>query len=232
MASTPRPRAQARRPEVVLFDVFETLVQLEPLRQRFLDVGRPGHELELFFARTLRDGMAYTLAGDAPPFRDVAAAELAATAGYTLTGEQIDHVLAGFAELPLYPEAATAFDLLREAGIPAYGFTHGSSRILESILDREGKSDRLVRVLSSEAIRSFKPPATVYHWACEQAGSAPERTALVAVHSWDTHGAVKAGLLAGLGTRLEGGLPPVVERPHVVAERVDEVVAGLLEFPA
>ncbi|WP_158890050.1 HAD family hydrolase [Amycolatopsis anabasis] len=221
-------RVPGRRPEVVLFDVFETLIRLEPLRERFVEVGRPGHELELFFARTLRDGMAYTLAGEAPPFREVAKAELAITSGHSLSDEQIDHVLDGFAALPLQPDAEPASALLAEAGIPFYAFTHGSASILESIVDRLGMRDRFAGILSAEAIRSFKPPARVYHWACERAGSAPERTALVAVHSWDTHGAVRAGLLAGLATRLEGGVPAVVERPHVVAERLDEVVAGLL----
>lgn len=221
-------RAAAKRPSVVLFDVFETLVRLDPLRERFEEVDRPGHELELFFARTLRDGMAHTLAGEAPPFRAVAAAELAITSGHTLDDAAIDHVLDGFAELPLHPEAETAFTILAEAGIPAYGFTHGSPGILESILDRHGLRDRLVRVLSAEAIHAFKPPARAYHWACEQTGHAPADTALVAVHSWDTHGAVRAGLLAGFATRLEGGLTRLVERPHVVASRVDEVVAGLL----
>ncbi|MEU6642981.1 HAD family hydrolase [Saccharomonospora sp. NPDC046836] len=221
-------RARARKPDVVLFDVFETLVRLEPLRERFVEAGRPGHELELFFARTLRDGMAYTLAGEAPPFREVAAAQLAITSGHALGRDQIEHILAGFAMLPLQPDAEPALDLLTEAGIAAYGFTHGSAAILESILDRQGIAHKLVRVLSAEEIRSFKPPAKVYHWACAQAGCAPEATAVVAVHSWDTHGAVRAGLLAGFATRLEGGLPAVVERPHVVAERVDEVVAGLL----
>jgi 2-haloacid dehalogenase len=213
-------------PEVVLFDVFETLLRLDALRDRFVAVGRPPHELELFFARTLRDGMAYTLAGEAPPFRDVARAELAATCG--LGEDQIDHVLAGFAELPLQPDAVPAFDLLDEAGVPFYAFTHGSAKVVESALGNAGVLDRFAGVLSAEAIRSFKPPARVYHWACERAGSRRETTALVAVHSWDTHGAVRAGLLAGLATRMEGGVPAVVERPHVVAERVDEVIAGLL----
>lgn len=213
---------------MVLFDVFETLVRLEPLRDRFVEAGRPGHELELFFARTLRDGMAHTLAGEAPPFRAVAAAQLAITSGHTLSDEAIAHILDGFTELPLHPEAETAFTLLAEAAVPAYGFTHGGATVLESILDRHGMSGRLRGVLSSEAVRSFKPPAHVYRWACGQVGSDPAGTALVAVHSWDTHGAVKAGLLAGFATRLEGGLTPLVERPHVVASRVDEVVAGLL----
>jgi len=217
-----------RRPEVVLFDVFETLLQLSALRARFTGAGRSPHELDLFFARTLRDGMAYTLAGDAPPFREVALAQLKITSG--LTGEQADHVLAGFAELPLQPDALPAFEQLEQAGIPFYAFTHGSATVVESALTNAGVRDRFAGVLSAEAIRSFKPPARVYHWACSQAGSDPGATALVAVHSWDTHGAVRAGLLAGLATRLEGELSPVVERPHVVAERLDEVVSGLLSL--
>ncbi|NKQ53716.1 HAD hydrolase-like protein [Amycolatopsis sp. K13G38] len=215
-----------RRPDVVLFDVFETLLQLGALRERFVAAGRPPHELELFFARTLRDGMAYTLAGDAPPFRDVARAQLKITSG--LDGERADAVLAGFAELPLQPDALPAFELLGQAGIPFYAFTHGAAAVAESALTNAGVRDRFAGVLSAETIHSFKPPARVYHWACEQAGADPAATALVAVHSWDTHGAVRAGLFAGLATRLEGGLSPVVERPHVVAERVDEVVSGLL----
>lgn len=215
-------------PEVVLFDVFETLLRLEPLRDRLIEVGRPGHELELFFARTLRDGMAYTLAGAAPPFPEVARAELLATSGYTLTDEQLDHVLAGFATLPLQPDVLPTLHLLADAGVPAYAFTHGSAEIASRALATGGALDLLRGVLSTAAIESFKPPARVYDYACAQAGSDPSRTALVAVHSWDTHGALCAGLIAGFATRLEGGLPAIVRRPHVVAETLDAVVAELL----
>jgi len=228
MTRAPEGAAPARRPEVVLFDVFETLLVLDPLRGRFEEVGRPGHELETFFARTLRSGMAYTLAGQAPPFRAVAEAELAAMTRHTLSRAATAHILDGFAELPLQPDAEPAFDLLADAGVSAYAFTHGSATVLETVLERHGIGHKLVRVLSAEQIGAFKPPRRVYTWACEQAGAAPEATALVAVHSWDTHGALRAGLLAGLATRHEGGVPDVVERPHVVAGRVDEVVAGLL----
>ncbi|WP_215543748.1 HAD family hydrolase [Amycolatopsis sp. CA-230715] len=215
-----------RRPAAVLFDVLETLVQLEPLRQRFVEAGRPGHELELFFARMLRDGMAFTLAGEAPPFRAVAAAELALTTG--LGPEPVDHILDGFTGLPLQPDAEPAFDLLADAGIPCYAFTHGSASVISSALDAAGIGHKLAGILSAESIASFKPPSKVYHWACREIGVAPEAAALVAVHSWDTHGALRAGLLAGLATRLEGALSPVVDRPHVVAARVDDVVEGFL----
>ena len=215
-----------RRPEVVLFDVFETLLRLDALRERFTALGRPPYELELFFARTLRDGMAQTLAGEARPFREIALAELKLTSG--LDDEQAGQVLAGFAELPLQPDAVPAFELLDQAGIPYHAFTHGSAAVVDSALRRARVRDRFAGVHSAEAIHAFKPPARVYHWACEQIGTDPAGTALVAVHSWDTHGAVRAGLIAGLATRLEGGVHDAVARPHVVAERVDQVVAGLL----
>lgn len=224
-------RAEARKPRVVLFDVLETLVRLEPLRERLIEVGRPGYELELFFARTLRDGMAYTLSGEVRPFREVAGAQLALTSGYTLRPQQVEYVLDGFTQLPLHPDGRRALDLLADAGVPAYGFTHGSAAVLERALEREGLSDRVVRVLSTREIGSFKPPPRVYHWACEQAGRAPGASALVAVHSWDTSGAVRAGLLAGFATRLEGRLPAIAEPPHVTAVGVDEVVADLLALP-
>jgi 2-haloacid dehalogenase len=58
------------------------------------------------------------------------------------------------------------------------------------------------------------------------------RVGLVAVHSWDVHGAVRAGLVGALATRLEGRVPEVMAAPHVTAERLDEVVDRLLELPA
>ena len=63
-------RAPARRPRVVLVDVLGTMLRMDALGSRFVDIGRPAEEAQLFFARTLRDGMALTLAGDAPPFGD------------------------------------------------------------------------------------------------------------------------------------------------------------------
>ncbi|MDT7641124.1 MAG: 2-haloacid dehalogenase [Pseudonocardiales bacterium] len=192
-------RTRARRPKVVLLDVFETLLQLDALRSRFVDVGRPEYELELFFARTLRDGMALTLAGGSPPFAEV---------------------------------ARSALIMLAKAKVPAYAFTHGSADVVREALDLAQLRSYLRGVISAEEISSFKPPPAVYHWACQRVGAEPARTALVAAHSWDIHGAVRAGLLAGFATRVEGGMSDVFDAPHVVAERLDDVIERLLALPA
>ncbi len=60
----------------VALDVVETLISLEPLRQRFVEIGLHESTLEHWFDRLLRDGMALTLAGDYQPFAAVGEAAL------------------------------------------------------------------------------------------------------------------------------------------------------------
>ena len=56
------------RPEAVTFDVIETLMPLEPLRERFTVAGLR-HLLELWFTFTLRDGIARWLPPATTPVR-------------------------------------------------------------------------------------------------------------------------------------------------------------------
>ncbi|MDD7937564.1 haloacid dehalogenase [Actinomycetospora lutea] len=224
-------RAPARRPQVVLFDLFETCLQLEGLQPRFAALGRPEDEVWLFFARLLHQGMAMTLAGEAPPFAVVAADMLRRTSGRDLTDEQVASVLDGFRELPVHPDVAPALRRLAEAGVPAYGFTHGSAEVAGAALEAGGVRDLLADVMSCAELKQFKPPPTVYHWACDRIATAPARTALVAVHSWDVHGAVSAGMVGGFCERLEGRIPDAVAVPHVTGPSLDDVVEGLLALP-
>jgi len=225
-------RAPARRPRVVLVDVFETMLRVDALGSRFVDVGRPAHEVSLFFARTLRDGMALTLAGPAPPFLDVARSALRTLVGPALSAEAVEHVLAGLRELPPYPDVEPALMALARARVPTYAFTHGDPVVATAALDRAGLRTYLREVISTEALHAFKPAPQTYQWACERLGMPPDRVALLAAHSWDVHGAIRAGLVGAFVTRLEGRVPEVTRRPHVIAERVDDAVIRLLNLPA
>ncbi|WP_279579356.1 HAD family hydrolase [Fodinicola feengrottensis] len=215
----------------MFFDVFETLLSLEPLRDRIVEVGQPAHLLELFFARTLRDGMALTLAGTYETFGAVARSALAQASGWVLEDDQIEYVVSGFAELPIHKDVTPALDLLADAGVRARAFTHGQTEVVASALRKAGVYERFTGVMSSADVHTWKPPRPAYLYACATAGVQPHQAALVAAHSWDTHGAGRAGLTTGFVTRLEGRVPPIVDTPDVVAERLDEVVAGLLTLP-
>lgn len=230
-AATPTGVARARRPRVVLVDVFETMLRVDALRTRFVDIGRPADDVPLFFTRTLRDGMALTLAGSAPPFLDVARSALRTLCGPATSAEAVEHVLDGLRELPPHADVEPALRTLARARVPAYAFTHGSAAVASAALDRAGLRTYLREVLSTEAVHAFKPAPRTYAWACERVDTPPDRTALLAAHSWDVHGAVGAGLVGALATRLEGRVPEVTWRPHVTDERLDDTVIRLLNLP-
>ena len=230
--TTPGPRAPARRPRVVLVDVFETMLRVDNLGSRFVDVGCAAEEAELFFARKQRDGMALTLAGTAPPFLDVARAALRTVVGPALSAEAVEHVLSGLSELPPYRDVEPALMALARARVPTSAFTHGDPGVVTAALDRAGLRTYLREVLSTEAVHAFKPAPQVYRWACEQVDCPPDRTALLAANSWDVHGAIRAGMIGAFATRLEGRVPEVTRRPHVIAERLDDTVIRLLNLPA
>ena len=100
---------------------------------------------------------------------------------------------------------------LARARVPVYAFTHGDPAVAAAALDRAGLRTYLREVLSTQAVRAFKPAPQTYLWACEKLDSPPDRMALLAAHSWDVHGAVRAGLVGAFATRMEGCVPDVVD---------------------
>lgn len=109
-------------PSLVLFDVNETLSDLEPLRDRFEQLGAPGHLLETWFASTLRDGFALTAAGAYADFRTVALGVLRGLLAQIETPQHDpdragEHVLAGFAELDVHPDVAEGMRKFANAGV-------------------------------------------------------------------------------------------------------------------
>lgn len=220
------------RPRVVAFDVVETLMSLEPLRQRFTDVGLPGALLERWFDRLLRDGMALTLAGDYEPFPRVADAALRTLSRGTVTDDEVTHVLSGFAELPAHPDAEPAMRLLADRGVTMVCLSNGAARTTRDFLRRTALDGYVDQVISVADVHSWKPPARVYHHALDRIGRPAEEVALVAVHAFDCHGAHRAGLTTGWAGRLEGEYATIFAPADVTGDDLVEVAGGLLALSA
>lgn len=220
-----------RRPRVVVFDVVETLAGLDPVADRLARHGLDRGELSGWFTRMLRDGMALTAAGGYAGFAEVAGSALAAHTRGALSDDQIDEVVAGFGELDPQPDAVAAVRAARDAGMRVFTLTNGAAATTRAFLDRAGVAGEVEDVLSIDDVRAWKPNAAVYRYAVETADVPPGRVALVAVHSWDIFGARQAGLTTGWCPRLEGAPTPVFGAADVVADTLDEVVAGLADLP-
>ncbi len=222
----------AKRPLVIAFDVIETLFPLEPIRQRLIDTGQPGHVLELWFCRLLRDAFALVASDSYRPFGVIATSALRSTTRPALGDEAIHTILAGFAELDPHPDVEPAVRLAREAGVRMVTLTNGSIQNTAALLRRAGIDDDIEQVLSVDDVRRWKPAPAIYHHAAHSTQVSPDRVALVAAHAWDTHGAHQAGLTTGWVARLDDHFPDIFAVPDVVGPDLVAVVGGLLALPA
>ena len=222
----------SRRPAVVAFDMIETLMSLEPLRGRLTEIGQPPYLLEAWYTRTLRDGLALSATGDYVAFTDVADAALRAVTNYTVSDEQVTHVMAGFDDLPAFPDALPAITSLTEAGLRTACLTNGPAHLASAFVNRAGLGSLVDRVISVGEVYRWKPARVVYLYAAEVMDAPPERMALVAAHDWDCHGAKRAGLITGWVSRKSGGYGGPFAPPDVVGEDLTEVAAKLLALDA
>ena len=216
------------RPAVVAFDVIETLMSLEPLRALLTGIGQPAGLLEAWYTRTLRDGMALSATGDYVPFAEVAEAALRGLTHYTVSDSQVASVMAGFDELPAFPDAVPALSRLAEAGVRMACLTNGSAYLASSFVNRTGLGSLVDRVISVEEVYRWKPAGVVYLYAASVLDVPTDRLALVAAHDWDCHGAKRAGLTTGWVSRKSGGFGAPFAAPDVVGEDLTEVAAKLL----
>ncbi|WP_297791246.1 HAD family hydrolase [uncultured Marinobacter sp.] len=220
----------ADRPNVVLFDVLETLIDLDPLAARLEEVGQPATILQPWFLRFQRDAMALTLAGDTAPFEAVARESLRTETKYTLSERDIEYVVEGFSTLPTFDDAVPALKKLSEAGVSVGCLTVNSPEKTRCFLEGAGLSEFVDHVVTAQEAGVWKPHPDIYRFAAKRLGTPIERLALVAVHAWDCHGAKRAGALAGWCARLEVEPGDVFLPPDVTGDNLVEVADKLMSL--
>ncbi len=230
-----------KRPQVVVFDVIETLFSLEPMRPRLQSLGLPANALEVWFAQVLRDAFALTAASDYKPLEVLAAGQiegLLAQEERTASAGELASVMAGMMELAPHPDIRPAFETLRQAGVRIFTLSNGSRLQSEKLLKSAGVFDLVEKVLSTDDIEIFKPRRETYEYAAREASSGaaasdeatiePSQMALVAAHAWDVQGAKHAGLSAGWVVRREKRYPKAMQSPDVLGDSLPEVVQALI----
>lgn len=212
----------------VIFDVMGTLFDLAPVRRRLDGLGAPEAALEAWFGRLLHSAASLTLVGEFRPFREIAQATLASTlAQLELDTDGVDDVLQALGELEPYPDAAQAFDVLDEAGVPAVTLTNGGREHTERLLESAGLRRRVQQVLTVDEVRAYKPHPAPYLHAALTLGLPPESLTLIAAHGWDVLGARAAGLSAVWVDRLERRWPFPTEQPPSASDLVAAVMLAV-----
>lgn len=209
--------------KAIVFDLFETVFSLDSMRARLSSAGFPEGTLDLWFARILRDGFALAASEKHKPF-----VEVARNALQGLAGRAPPELLAGFQQLDAHPDAGPAMEKARRAGVRVATLSNGSAEGARGLLRRNGLDAHVSEVLSIDDARRWKPHRDAYLTAVGKLGLAPAEVALVAVHSWDVHGARAAGLRSGWCSRLETTFNETFDRADAEGASLVEVVERLL----
>ena len=215
-----------QRPDVVAFDVNETLLDLSPVAAALVEAGQPADLLPVVFGRALHTGTAATVAGVWLPFRAAVESALAQLTDLPDAGRA--RVADTFLELVPHPDVEPALRRLTTAGVRVVTLSHGSPGVAEAGLERGGIAPLVERTLTSETVRAWKPSREAYLWAAGVCRVPPERMALVAAHGWDVLGAERAGLTGAWFPRGERVYPPAFPAPAVVAGDLAGAVDALL----
>ena len=220
-----------QRPQAVAFDSFQTVFSLDPLAPALGRVGLDPGLLTPWFTRTLRDTAMLAVTDTYAPFADVAAAALTAMAaeiGTRLTPDQVQSVTDAMRDLRPADDVRPALARLRAAGLPIALYSQGGQSVLRHLTDAGNLSDVVDHLISCDDARALKPAACGYHHAAAVLGHAPADVMLVAAHSWDCHGAKRAGLTAGWVRRHELAPHPLMDPPGVTGDHLVQVVDRLL----
>ena len=222
------------RPKVILFDVNETLLDLNPLRESIDSVLLESEGAQLWFNTMLQYSLVMTVNNRFAPLPEIGAATLkmlARNREVSLSDEQAQEALAPMRTLAAHPDVQPAMKRLRDAGFRLATLTNSAASGAKAQLDHAGLADCFDMQLSVETIRKYKPHPEVYRWAAAEMQAEPAECMLVAAHGWDIAGAGWAGLSTGFVARWGNQEFPLANPANIVASDLGSLSEKLEALP-
>lgn len=225
-----------RKPSVVVFDVNETLIDIEALTPLFERVFGDGRVLREWFGQLVLYSMTTTLSGLYEDFFALGRGvfEMLGTVhGVAVEAADVEALREGLLTMPPHPDVEEGLKTLKQAGFRLVTLTNSPPNPSgKSPLERAGLAEHFERRFSVQAVRAFKPSPLVYRKVAAELGVEPSDCCMVACHVWDTIGAQSVGFSAGLITR-RGNAPlpvPGLPQPNIVAPDLPTLAARLVEL--
>lgn len=208
-----------KRERVIVFDVNETLLDIEILEPFFGRTFDDARVMRQWFAELILYSQALTLSGRYAPFGQLAVAVLKMVAeikSVSLTTNDLDDFKDNMGRLPAHQDVAPALDMLRDAGFRLVTLTNSAPEAGQAVLQKAGLSHFFEKQFSVDAVNRFKPAVETYGSVASALGADPSSLRLVAAHTWDTLGAIAAGWKAALLTRPGNAPLPLGDQPDVI----------------
>ena len=216
---------------LTVFDVNETLLDLETMEPTFERIFRERGAMRLWFANFIMYSAALTVAGCYVPFTDIGGAVmkmLADTRGIKITDADKKELTEKFSTMPPYAEVPAALRKVRSTGFRLFTLTDNLLEVQTRQLTNGGIVDLFERRFSADGVKHHKPSRQAYAYVEKELGAKASDFCLIACHTWDTLGAVAAGWEAALIRRPGNDVLGVGPQPQIVGDTLDDVANQLI----
>src|SRR5262249_13868925 len=150
---------------LIVFDVNETVLDLETMEPTFQRIFGDKGAMRLWFANLILYSAALTVAGCYVPFTDIGSAVLkmlAATRGIPTAHKDKKELPETFSTMPPHPEVPAALRKLRNAGFRLFTLTDNLLEIQTRQLEHGGIVDMFERRFSADGVKHHKPSREAY----------------------------------------------------------------------
>jgi 2-haloacid dehalogenase len=106
----------------------------------------------------------------------------------------LENLMAKYLELPAYPDVAAALAEFASRGFQNVACSNGTERAVRASLESVGLMSRFSKVVSVDALRTFKPDPAVYEYLVAESGVPREKVWLISSNPFDVIGAKACGL--------------------------------------
>jgi 2-haloacid dehalogenase len=230
------PSLMCTKPSILVFDVNETLIDIESIAPLFQRIFGEKTGVRDWFGQLVLYSNAVTLSGLYAPFFSLGQGlleMLASIHGVHIKPSDVDELKNRMLTMPAHPDVEPGLTQLKNAGFRMVTCTNSPPNPGgKSPLENAGLAHFFERQFSVETVRAFKPSQHVYHMVSQDLDVPPSSCCMVAAHVWDTIGAQSAGFAGALVARPGNALLPVkgLPQPQIVGADLPSVASQLVKM--
>jgi 2-haloacid dehalogenase len=222
-------------PSICVFDVNETLLDIESIAPLFQRLFGDGKVLREWFGQLILYSNAITLSGPYTTFFTLGQGVLkmlGSIHNVSVQQADIEELRMRMLTMPAHSDVPAGLKQLKDAGFRLVTLTNSPPDSQTSPLKHAGIDGWFEKSFSVDRVRRFKPAPQVYHMVAEELDVPPAAICMVAAHVWDTIGAQSIGCSGALVAR-PGNAPLLVHglpQPQAVAPDLPGVAAQLIKL--
>jgi 2-haloacid dehalogenase len=230
-------RAQAldRPPSVLVFDVAESLLDLQALRPLFQRMFGDSAMVDEWFGETILYSESATLTNTFVPFGQLGTGVLRMLGrihNVPISEADIAELSKALGSLRPHPDVPDSLRKLKAAGYRLVTLTDSPATPGRGPLQAAGLADLFEQQFTAETVRRYKPARETYQIVAQATGTQLSELCMIASHPWDLIGARTAGCSAALIAR--AGVAPLMvpglKQPQIIAPSLTEIAAQLVQL--